>query len=430
MITLKLSFRSVLYRYRQYLFLFFICFLGTALSLFLVFISKGMLKSLSDKARIYYGGDLVFMRAPAASRDQSIPDSGKYLLQLKKIFPSDAVISERFDFNARELASLYFEGQEAKLNVIKGIDFSVEKSLFTKLNFLAGNSDISKASNGALVSSAVCRQLGLSYGDEFTLYLRTKSGYINTVNLQVSGIFEDSSVFGMYTMYMDSAFLKEAFQEKESWSNRICIDFPQRKKIKASEIEGWNEELKKEYNMFRIVKDKQEFYKGMPYKKTTYALIPLKANLNEVSILEKAMKAVISVIIFIIVLIIVIGIASTYKVLVMKRINEIGIFMALGMKKADIIKSLLWESFLILFSASIMGVIFSLLLSSAASCFNLTFIPAFDIFLEGGSLKALGSFTMTIVLLFVIIFNTLLVVFFSVRKCLSILPVNALNATR
>ena len=54
----KLGLRSLFYRIRQYVSLLLVCIVGIGVSLFCISLIKGMLASLSDKARIYYGGDL------------------------------------------------------------------------------------------------------------------------------------------------------------------------------------------------------------------------------------------------------------------------------------------------------------------------------------------------------------------------------------
>ena len=59
--TLKMGFRSVLYRKKQYLSLFGVCIVGVGFSLFILFLVAGMLDALESKAKNYYGGDLNFI---------------------------------------------------------------------------------------------------------------------------------------------------------------------------------------------------------------------------------------------------------------------------------------------------------------------------------------------------------------------------------
>ena len=134
--------------------------------------------------------------------------------------------------------------------------------------------------------------------------------------------------------------------------------------------------------MFPLVDDKKIFDDSeWKLSEDTFALIPLKANLTDVKILKNAMSAVIMLIIVLLVLIINAGMGSTYRVIVMKRINEIGIYMAIGMKKTSIIASLLLESLFLLLSGCSAGLVISFVLCKIFSTVNFSFIPGFSIFL-------------------------------------------------
>lgn len=425
MIQTVLAFRSLLYRKRQYASLFFICLFGSAVSLFSIFLSNGMIDSLSEKAMIYYGGDLVFMSSH--NDERRIIDVDAKMELIRSLLPEDAVVTKKYDFSSESLTSFYYEGEEVLQRVIKGVNFSEEKFLFSKLNFLEGNYDIPKGSNKILISEPIASKLGASVGDEITLFLKTKVGYINTVQLEISGIFQDSSVFGMFTTYMDLSFLLKAYGRPEDYANRICMEFPKRKGISKKMIVSLQKKLEEHFKMYPLVEDKRTFYfSGCP--EDTCALIPLKANLNDVKILKNAMTVVIAIIIAFLILIIVAGIGSTYRVIVMKRINEIGIYMAIGMKKNAIMQSILFETLFLLVSGCFAGFILSLILCGAASSIKFTFIPAFSIFLTKGYLHPVLNSLALFGILFTIIVVTLITVFYSVRKCVNIMPCKAISS--
>ncbi|WP_202799351.1 hypothetical protein, partial [Treponema sp. JC4] len=258
---------------------------------------------------------------------RAIPDYLKTIEKMKFLLPKDAVLSARYDFDAGNVTSFYYEGEEVRQRVIKGVNFRDEKYLFSKLNYLSGNADIEPGSNSILISEPIAKKLGVQTGDEIILYLRTLQGYINTVPLEIHGIFQDSSVFGMYTSYMDFEFLREAYGHNKNFANRICVEFPERKGLTQKELIKIQADFEQNFRMFPLVNDKMIFYNeggGMPAG--TLAIIPLKANLNDVKILKNAMTAIISMVIILLVIIIVAGIGSTYRVIIMKRINEIGVY--------------------------------------------------------------------------------------------------------
>lgn len=426
MIQTTLGFRSLIYRKKQYVSLFLICLFGTAISLFSLFLSRGMLESLNEKALVYYGGDLVVMSNNHS--DRFIPNHAEMIEKLKHIMPSDAIITERYDFSAESNVSLYYEGEEVRQRVIKAVDFNKEAYLFSKMNLINGNANIGKSSNKILLSEPIAKKLGAKCGDSITLYLRNRSGYINTVDLEINGIFSDSSVFGMYTAYVDLDFMRKAYGYDFDFTNRICVEFPERKGLSNKTVVSLQKKMEKEFKMFPLVDDKRIFYDSeWKLSEDTFALIPLKANLTDVKILKSAMSAVIMLIIVLLVLIINAGMGSTYRVIVMKRINEIGIYMAIGMKKSSIIASLLMESLFLLLSGCAAGLIVSIILCKIFSVIRFSFIPGFSIFLTNGFLHPVIYGTGLFIVLFSVIFVTLLAVFYSVYKCVNIMPCQAIS---
>ncbi|MBP5284323.1 MAG: FtsX-like permease family protein, partial [Treponema sp.] len=177
------------------------------------------------------------------------------------------------------------------------------------------------------------------------------------------------------------------------------------------------------------VDDKDDFIDEEGFPVETWALVPLSANLNDVEIMQFAMDGIITFIVIILTLIIVAGIGSTYRVLIMKRINEIGIYMAVGMKKRSITATLLFESFILLVLGTLAGIILSGGICWVISLFDFSFIPSFDMFLEKGNLIARLDVFKSVMVIVSVIFVTLLAVLYSTRKSIRIMPVQALAVT-
>jgi ABC-type antimicrobial peptide transport system permease subunit len=113
----------------------------------------------------------------------------------------------------------------------------------------------------------------------------------------------------------------------------------------------------------------------------------------------------------------------------MKRITEIGIYKAIGMKRYKISGMLMAETSVLVLFGWITGYLFSLLLCFIASFINLSFIPAFDIFLTNGVLKPQISFVYFIFVSIIVIVTTLGAVLFAIRKSVRISPCEALAVT-
>lgn len=425
MYKVLLGIRSLIYRKKQYMSLFLISLFGVGISLFSLFLSKGMINSLNEKAEIYYGGDFCIMSSEK-DEERRIYDYENMTAKVKELLPSDAVVTLRYDCNATEKSiSFYYEGTELRQRMLKGVNFNDEKYLFSKLNYIDGDSNIEKGSNRILISEPIAKRLRANCGDSITLYIKTIDGFYNTVDLVVQGIFRDSSVFGMYTTYIDFDFLRKCYGRGTDFANRICVEFPERNGLTQNELEYFQSLFEQNFVMYQLTDDKNDFYKA-DFTQITYAMIPLKGNLSDVKILKNAMTIVVKLIIIMLVVIIVAGIGSTYRVIVMKRINEIGIYMAIGMRKKDIMATLLFENLFLLIAGCIGGFVFSGILCRITTLLNLDFIPSFSIFLTNGRLLPMIDFTGMITVVFSVIFVTLAAVFYSVYKAVSIVPSEAI----
>ena len=423
--SLAMSLKSILFRRKQYLSLMLVCFFGVGISLFCLFLMDGMLNALQYKARIYYGGDLQFI---GGSTSLFISQPEATIETIKPVFPEDAIISKRFDLDA-DYASFYFEGTGVRQRVIKGVDFNSERPLFSTWKFVEGNADITEKDNSILISEPIAEMLQIHAGDSLTFLYQRANGTINTHELIVKGIFRDTSLFGMYTSYMDIDLLESISGYPVGWCNRIVIYFtdgaPDNK-----EIQTYQSKLEEIYSMYPLVEDKRDFYNAVwSVEMPTFALIKLSANLQDVQILIDAMKLIAAFIIVMLVIIIVAGVSSTFRVIVMKRINEIGIYKAIGMKRQKIAGILLTETTLLVFIGCIAGFILSLILSAVSGFINLSFIPAFDIFLTNGVLKPHISFSYFIIVSVIVVVTTSLAVLFAIRKSVRISPCEALAVT-
>lgn len=427
MYNAKIAIRSLIYRKSQYVSLFLVCMAGVAISLAAIAVSTGMIKSLNQKAKIYYGGDFALM-CSVNDEGLEIFDYEESLELVKSLLPSDAIVTPRMDFDAR-YSSFYFEGVQALQQTIKGIKIESEKGLISSFAFVEGGVEGLENSNGVLISAPIAKMLNVHVGDEITFQLQTYDDVLNTVPIEVKGIFQDSSVFGMYTSYMDFDFLKEVYHRPQNFANRICVNFPNRT-ITEKELRKIYDSLSGVLNMFPWVSDKDDYIDATSeFKEKTWGFIPLSANLNDVEIMQLAMDSIITFIVVILTIIIIAGIGSTYRVLIMKRITEIGIYMAVGMKKRSIIFTLLFESLLLLVFGCIGGIILTGAFCSVISLFDFSFIPSFDMFLEKGNLCPRLDVIKSVAVILSVIFATLLAVLYSTVKSIKIMPVQALAVT-
>ncbi len=425
----KLALKTLLYNKKQYVSLFTVCVVGSAIMLTVLFSTDGMLKSIRDKSLIYYGGDLVFRGG--RNSVGSIPDIDEKLATLDSLIPQEAEYYKRIDCDATS-STLIFEGVETRLWQFRGVDFTAERNLLSGLNITSGDIDELPGRNGILISEFLADKLSAKAGDLLTLQTKTEDGYTNTGNVVIEGIFCDSSVFGTYTAYVDVKALEALIDRGEAYINRISVYFPNRD-FRNKDIVDLQKNLEGIYNMFPLTDDKDDFRDAIhdwnEADGELYGLVPLDSNIKDLQFIIDALKAVVSLIILILLVIICVGMGSTYRIIIMKRTTEIGTFRALGMKHLGVRMVFLTEAFYLLVLGFCFGLVLALLGTWGLSCMNLSFVSAFEIFLTKSHLVPSINFIKSFSLFLIVIVTTILATLFTIRNVVHISPVGALATT-
>lgn len=426
---LNFAVKSLLNRARQYRSLFAVSAIGMCIMVSVLMITDGMLDSMTEKMRQYYGGDFIVLGGEKFWVEDDwwyrIENSQEMIDALKEILPKNTQVSVRYS-KVEGDKSFFFEGIGVKQRTLQGVNFESEKALFQKFTFVEGNADARAEGDGVVISLPVAQKLGVHVGDEVLLFFEEGS-LKNTVSLVVMGIFQDSSVFGMYTSYIDYKALSEVLATRTGEIDKICVYYPSGSPSDG-EIHRVQNELEKRFNMFPLSynkKDWQNYNKG-DYE-IIYALVPLSANISELQTLSSALHAIVALIVAMLVIIISVGISSTFRVIVMKRAVESGTFRALGMKPSGLMLLYFTEVFVLLASGCAIGFALSLVVTKIVSGFNLSFISGFDLFLMGGRLSPSFCGGKMIFLTAIIFVTTLGAVLFTLRKLIHISPVGALS---
>ena len=421
--------KSLVNRARQYRSLFAVSAIGVFIMISVLMLADGMLDSMTEKMRQYYGGDFV-IRGGEKDWDEdwwayTIENSQEMIDALKEILPMNAQISMRYTRTYGD-KSFFFEGVGVKLRSLQGVDFESEHASFRKFSFIEGNADARADCDGAVISLPVAKKLGVHVGDEVVLFYENGS-IKNTVTLVVTGIFQDSSVLGMYNSYIDHKALLKLLSINLNQIDRICVYYLNGSPS-SGEIQRVQNELEKRFKMFPLSYDRSDWsdYDGED-DEIIYALIPLSANISELRKLSAALYAVVALIVTMLVIIISVGISSTFRVIVMKRAVESGTFRALGMKPSGLMLLYFTEVFVLLVSGSLIGFALSLGVTKFISRFNFSFIAGFDLFLMGGHLVPSLYAGKLVFLTAVIFVTTLGTVLFTLRKLIHISPVGALS---
>lgn len=426
---LNFAVKSLLNRARQYRSLFAVSAIGVCIMISVLMITDGMLDSMTEKMRQYYGGDFMILGGEKYYDEKysgyPLEKLQEMIVALKEILSKDTQISARLSKTNGD-KSFFFEGIGVKQRTLQGVNFEDERALFQKFTFMEGNADARADGDGAVISLPVAQKLGVHVGDEVVLFFE-EDNLKNTVSLVVTGIFQDSSVFGMYTSYIDYKALIKLLSINVNLTDKICVYYP-RGLPSSGEIRRVQSELEKRFDMFPLSYNKEDWRNfDRNDDDIIYALIPLEANISDLRKLSSALHAIVALIVAMLVLIISVGISSTFRVIVMKRAVESGTFRALGMKPAGLMLLYFTEVFVLLVSGCAIGFALSLVVTKIISGFNLSFVVGFDLFLMGGHLAPSLYIGKVFFLLAVIFVTTLGAVLFTLRKLIHISPVGALS---
>ena len=428
-LCLNFAVKSLLNRARQYRSLFAVSAIGVCIMISVLMITDGMLDSMTEKMRQYYGGDFMILGGEKYYDEKysgyPLEKLQEMIVALKEILSKDTQISARLSKTNGD-KSFFFEGIGVKQRTLQGVNFEDERALFQRFTFVEGNADARADGDGAVISLPVAQKLGVHVGDEVVLFFE-EDNLKNTVSLVVTGIFQDSSVFGMYTSYIDYKALIKLLSINVNLTDKICVYYP-RGLPSSGEIRRVQSELEKRFDMFPLSYNKEDWRNfDRNDDDIIYALIPLEANISDLRKLSSALHAIVALIVAMLVLIISVGISSTFRVIVMKRAVESGTFRALGMKPAGLMLLYFTEVFVLLVSGCAIGFALSLVVTKIISGFNLSFVVGFDLFLMGGHLAPSLYIGKVFFLLAVIFVTTLGAVLFTLRKLIHISPVGALS---
>lgn len=423
----KIALKSMLNRHQQYKSLFAVTAVGICIMLSALMITDGMIKSMNEKARQYYGGDVQFLGGTNLTKP--LKQAEEEIEVIKNCFKKeDVIVIKRFNHDGSN-DSYYFEGSSVRQRAIIGIDFENEKELFEKFTFIEGSFEKGENEDTVLLSEPIAKKLGCHAGDSVTLYCPTDYG-INTIELVLTGIFQDASVFGMYTSYVNYMSLMKVLN-KEPCIDRISVYY---KKGEPSnkQLESLYSKLSKNFDMYPYGIDKQDFYddfSSLARGVAKWCMIPLASNVSDLRLLVSALKLIVAAIVLVLMIIISVGISSTYRVIVIKRSVESGTLRAIGMRPSGIMKMFVSEAFFLLLSGALTGFVASLIIVNIISTFNLSFVSGLDLFLTGGCLIPCVNGLKIIGLVTVIIVTTLCSVLFTLRKLIHVSPVTAMATT-
>lgn len=355
-----------------------------AVILILTGLSSGAMRNVNDGATLYYGGDLLVLgHQKRPYYTPMVRDHEGILSALKDSGIDHVRVARRTNYF--ENGALFFGGESIRQKKVAGIDWKAESGVFASMDFVSGSAGNMDGSDGILLSRAAADKLHVRVGDDILLAVTTVTGQRNTADLVVRGVFADSSIFGYYTSYMDLERLNRliGFQEGEYTTLGIRLS-------DGSSAARWapllHAKLAEKVPTFPYVATQPELWSRLAgdWTGVTYAVLTLDGYLSDVKTLIAALNVGTVFLLFLMFGFIVIGISNTFRVIVYRRIREIGTLRALGWRSGKVRALFMAESVLLSVAGIALGSLLGFLALSAVSWFPVPRIPGIEIFLSGG----------------------------------------------
>lgn len=387
----------------------------------------GMVGSLTEKAKVYYGGDFCIRGVEAGGR-LVVQDIPALVSALRENLGPKPVISERYEHRDTS-TTLFFGGEGIRQRLVIGIDFSMEAELFRRFNYVEGNAQGIKGTNGILISEPIARILKARVGDDILLLTPTLAGQKNTANVVVRGIFRDSSLFGYYTSYLDIDFLRGLAAMPANQCSTLAVFYPDGGPTRKTLL-SLQKDLEKRFFLYPLFDRRQAFLDKVATEnpqRMKYAILSLQANLEQVQELLDAVYAIAIILIAMLLGVAILGVSGSYRAIVHERSKEIGTMRAIGMQRGAASRLIMIEAALLALLGCLSGTVLAWAGLGLLGLVNFSFIPLFDIFLRGGRIQASLSLVIVLPLAVILLATALVAVAGPARYAARIEPSDAMR---
>ena len=380
----KVAFRNLTRQKTRYAVIFSVMVLGFAVVVLFIGTITGMNRTLQAKAARYFAGE-ISIAGYASGQSSLIEDQATVQTALRQSGVPFSALCRRTNYELLD-AVVIFNGTQVRQRRVVGIDWNLESRSFADLEFSSGSLAGMAKGNGILVSSAVSAKTGVRAGDECMVLITTRSGSKNTLNLIVSGVYQETSFFGA-TAYLDIDTLNVA------WGLPLGSATDMGLMLLPEVPQDWAAErihatLAGKVKLGPIVHDRaaqSQAIASAPAERT-YTIMTLDAHLSTINEITGALFTVTCFILVLFLLIVMIGINNTYRMVIRERTREIGTMRALGMPQGQLMRVFLTESGILAFMGSVSGLLLGVIGLQIMASQNFSGLALAAMFLEAGHL--------------------------------------------
>jgi len=350
---LGIAWRNFLLQFSRYRVMAAALILGALVFTVLFGVTSSLNRTVREKAARYFSGDVMVLRMDG-KRSRPVEDEATILKAMGALDLPQTTLYRRSLYPSTD-ARLNYNGTSLVQRRVIGVDFSAEGPAFSNLDFTEGGLGDGDTRHSIWVSSSTADRLHLGLGDTATLLLKSSSGAATTADLQVGGIFRDTSLFG-FALYMDYRTLNSLLERPEDSLTEVGMEFAG-EVVDRSIAKEVHQRLSKSLRLTPqglSIEGASEWLEKHPAEGPTYAVFSLGGRLKQVADLIGAVSAVNTLLTAVFLLIVAIGVYNTYQMIAFERTREVGTLRALGMSRGAVLSMFLLESMILaLFSAAV-----------------------------------------------------------------------------
>jgi putative ABC transport system permease protein len=423
---LRIAARNALYQRNRYSAIIISICMAMAIMTFISGVMESMVGSLRDKAARYYSGHINLFGY--VNWDRSLPDADRIARLAIEAMPGARGAYPRSVYYIMD-CMLYFNGNSVRQRRLNGLDPDAEAAELARMKFIEGGWEGLRAENGVLLSRDAAEFLMCRAGDDILLYLTTASGQNNLVTLAVSGIFDESGIFG-YAAYLNRRGLNRAMGVPENFASEVAVFMKDTGRLKAS-ARKLRVALGRSVPAFPELGSKADLKAAIDSNQGFHlAIIDVDAQLSQIRDTTEAFLAISYSVLLLFLGIIAVGINNTIRMLLRERTGEIGAMRAMGSSRSGVVASLMVEALIVAVAAAAVGFAIGCSILVLASCVDLSHFQGAGMFLEKGRLRFGIDAQSVCTSLAIMLAVTAMASGLPARRCAGLDPAHALRVVR